>query len=211
MKQSRQHIHTLCESAILVALAVALSLVSKFTIGVWLTPLLPFGGTVTFFSMLPICIISIKHGLGWGLGGAFCFSWFQILEGGVFGWGLTPAMLVASLFLDYILAFTVLGLAGIFRKYGTKGMIAGVAMVCILRFLVHFLAGIILWANLEQFVAFGQSWINRPVLYSIVYNGSYMLPETILTIVGAVLLFRVPQIRKILKMKENSPQNSENA
>ena len=211
MKQSRQHIHTLCESAILVALAVALSLVSKFTIGVWLTPLLPFGGTVTFFSMLPICIISIKHGLGWGLGSAFCFSWFQILEGGVFGWGLTPTMLVASLFLDYILAFTVLGLAGIFRKYGTKGMIAGVATVCVLRFLVHFLAGIILWANLEQFIAFGQAWINRPVLYSIVYNGGYMLPETVLTVVGAVLLFRVPQVRKILKIQENPQQNAENA
>ncbi len=211
MKRSRQHIHTLCESAILVALAVALSLVSKFTIGVWLTPLLPFGGTVTFFSMLPICIISIKHGLGWGLGSAFCFSWFQILEGGVFGWGLTPVMLIGSLFLDYILAFTVLGLAGIFRKHGIKGMIAGVILVCILRFIVHFLAGVILWTELDEFVAFGQSWINRPVLYSIVYNGSYMLPETILTIAGAALLFRVPQIRKILKIQENPSQNAENA
>ena len=210
MKQSRQHIHTLCESAILVALAVALSLVSKFTIGIWLTPLLPFGGTVTFFSMLPICIISIKHGLGWGLGSAFCFSWFQILEGGVFGWGLTPVMLIGSLLLDYILAFAVLGLAGIFRNKGTRGMSAGVAFVCILRFLIHFLAGIILWANLAEFVAFGQAWFNRPVLYSIVYNGSYMLPETILTIAGAELLFRVPQIKKILKIKDNQPQNVEN-
>ena len=211
MKQSRQHIHTLCESAILVALAVVLSIVSKYLLEPFLAPLFPFGGSVTLFSMLPICIISIKHGLGWGLCGAFCFSWFQILQGGVFGWGLTPAMLVASLFLDYILAFTVLGLAGIFRKKGTKGMIAGVAMVCALRFLVHFLSGIILWANLEQFIAFGQSWINRPVLYSIVYNGGYMLPETVLTVVGAVLLFRVPQVRKILKIQENPQQNAENA
>ena len=211
MKQSRQHIHTLCECAIMVALAVALSLVSKFTIGVWLTPLLPFGGTVTFFSMLPICIISIKHGLGWGLGSAFCFSWFQILEGGVFGWGLTPVMLIGSLLLDYILAFTVLGLAGIFRKHGIKGMIAGVILVCVLRFAIHFLAGIILWAELDEFIAFGQAWVNRPVLYSIVYNGSYMLPETILTIAGAVLLFRVPQLKKILKLKDKTQENTENA
>ena len=211
MKQSRQHIHTLCECAIMVALAVALSRVSKFTIGVWLTPLLPFGGTVTFFSMLPICIISIKHGLGWGLGSAFCFSWFQILEGGVFGWGLTPVMLIGSLLLDYILAFTVLGLAGIFRKHGIKGMIAGVILVCVLRFAIHFLAGIILWAELDEFIAFGQAWVNRPVLYSIVYNGSYMLPETILTIAGAVLLFRVPQLKKILKLKDKTQENTENA
>ena len=211
MKQSRQHIHTLCESAILVALAVVLSIASKYLLEPFLAPLFPFGGSVTFFSMLPICIISIKHGLAWGLGSAFCFSWFQILQGGVFGWGLTPVMLIGSLLLDFILAFTVLGLAGIFRKHGEKGMIAGVALVCVLRFIIHFLAGIILWANLAEFIAFGQAWINRPVLYSIVYNGGYMLPETILTVAGAVLLFRVPQLRKILKMENKTSENAENA
>ena len=210
MKQSRQHIHTLCECAILVALAVVLSIASKFLLEPFLAPLFLFGGSVTLFSMLPICIISIKHGLGWGLGAGFCFSWFQILQGGVFGWGLTPVMLIGSLFLDYILAFTVIGLAGVFRRKGTTGMIGGVALACALRFSVHFLSGIILWANLAEFVAFGQAWINRPVLYSIVYNGGYMLPETILTVAGAFLLFRVPQIRKIMKIKDNSPQNAEN-
>ena len=161
--------------------------------------------------MLPICIISIKHGIGWGIGGAFCFSWFQILQGEVFAWGLTPVMLIGSLLLDYLLAFTVLGLAGIFRKKGTWGMISGIALVCVLRFLIHFLAGIILWANFAQFVAFGQEWINRPVLYSLVYNGGYMLPETVLTVIGAILIFRFPAIRKILKIKEVDTQNTENA
>ena len=199
MKQKR--IHILCESAILVALAVVLSIVSKLLLEPVLAPLFPFGGSVTIFSMLPICIISIKHGLGWGLAGGFCFSWFQILQGGVFAWGLTPGMLIASLLLDYILAFTVLGLAGMFRKFGTWGMIGGVALVCALRFLIHFIAGVLLWANLEEFVAFGQAWINRPVLYSLVYNGGYMLPETILTVIGAVLIFRVPQVRRLIVEK----------
>ncbi len=207
MKQKR--IHILCESAILVSLAVVLSIVSKFLLEPFLAPLFPFGGSVTIFSMLPICIVAIKHGLGWGLASAFCFSWFQILQGGVFAWGLTPTMLVASLFLDYILAFTVLGLAGVFRRYGTWGMIAGVALVCLLRFLIHFFAGVILWANLEEFVAFGQSWINRPWLYSLVYNGGYMLPESILTVVGATLLFRVPQLRRILKIRETGSEPNE--
>ena len=183
----------LCESAIMLALAVALALVSK------LIPFqLPFGGSITLFSMLPICLISIKYGIKWGLGTAFCFSWFQILEGKVFSWGLTPGMLIASLLLDYLLAFTVLGLAGLFRKKGTAGIIGGVAGVCVARFLIHFLAGVILWANLDQFVAFGQEWINRPVLYSICYNGAYMLPETVLTVIAAVLLFNVPQIKKLI-------------
>ena len=211
MKQTSQRIHILCEAAILVALSVVLSIASKLLLEPFLAPLFLFGGSITLFSMLPICILSIKHGIGWGLGGAFCFSWFQILQGGVFAWGLTPVMLIGSLLLDYLLAFTILGFAGIFRTKGIKGMIAGVALVCVGRFLVHFLAGIILWANLAEFVAFGQAWINRPVLYSLVYNGGYMLPETILTVVGAILLFRVPATRKILKIKESDTQNEENA
>ena len=194
MKKTR--IRALCESAILVALAVVLSYIKIFQ--------LPFDGSITLLSMLPLCIISIRHGVAWGIGSAFCYSWFQILQGGVFGWGLTPIMLIGSLLLDYIIAFTVLGLAGIFRKKGAVGCVCGVAMVCVLRFVVHFLAGIILWANLEQFVAFGKEWIGRPVLYSICYNGIYMLPETVFTVVAAIILFRIPRVRKLLIGENNA-------
>ena len=189
--QSRsQQIRTLCECALMIALAVGLSYIVLIR--------MPFDGTVTAFSMLPICLISVRHGIKWGLGAALCYSWFQILQGGVFGYGLTPGILIASLFLDYILAFTVLGLAGLFRRKGIPGMVCGIVMVCVLRFLVHFVSGVVLWANYEQFMAFGVEWINRPVLYSICYNGAYMLPETILTVIGAVLLFQVPQFRRIM-------------
>ena len=188
MKQNR--IRILCESAILLALSVVLSYIKIVQ--------LPFDGAITLLSMLPLCLISIRYGIGWGLGTAFCYSWFQILQGGVFSWGLTPIMLIGSLFLDYILAFTVLGFAGIFRKKGTVGMVGGIAIACTLRFVSHFLAGVVLWANLEQFVAFGQEWIGRPVLYSLCYNGIYMLPETVLTVVAAIILFRVPQFRRVM-------------
>ena len=184
----------LCECAILLALAVVLSYV-KF----WQ---LPFDGSITLFSMLPVCLVAVKYGTKWGLGTAFCFSWFQILQGGVFCWGLTPTMLIASLLMDFILAYTVLGFAGIFRKKGFWGILAGITMVCVLRFLIHFLAGVILWAKLEEFVAFGQSWVNRPVLYSICYNGVYMLPETVLTVVVAAILFKIPQFKKLLYTEE---------
>lgn len=192
MNRRLLRIVTLCECALMLALAVVLSYI-KF----WQ---LPFDGSITLFSMLPICLVSIKYGLRWGLGTAFCYSWFQILQGGVFGWGLTPGMLIASLILDYLLAFTVLGLAGLFRKKGYLGMLAGIAMVCVLRFLVHFVAGVVLWANLEQFVAFGQEWFNRPVLYSICYNGIYMLPETVLTTAVAAVLLKIPQFKRILTL-----------
>ena len=187
MKQNR--IRMLCECALMLALAVVLSYVKLFQ--------LPFDGSITLLSMLPICLVSIKYGLGWGMGTAFCYSWFQVLQGGVFAWGLTPIMLIASLVLDYVLAFSVLGLAGVFRKKGVVGAVSGVALVCALRFFVHFASGVILWANLEQFVAFGKEWVGRPVLYSICYNGIYMLPETVFTVVAALVLFRLPQMRRL--------------
>ena len=190
MKQTR--IRILCESAILLALSVILSYIRIFQ--------LPFDGSITLFSMLPLCLISIKYGIRWGIGSAFCYAWFQVLQGGVFGWGLTPIILVGSLIFDYIVAFGVLGLAGIFRKKGITGMIGGIALACGLRFLSHFISGVVLWANLEQFVAFGQEWVGRPVLYSLCYNGIYMLPETVMNGVGAVILLRVPQFRRILKV-----------
>ena len=188
MKQTRTR--TLCECAIMLALAIILSFIKVIE--------MPFGGSVTLVSMLPICLIAMKHGIKWGLGTAFCFSWFQILQGGVFSWGLNAGMLIASLLLDYILAFTVLGFAGIFAKKGTAGQIAGVTIVCAARFVIHFIAGVILWANLEEFVAFGTSFINRPFLYSLLYNGAYMLPETILTVVVAFVLLKIPQTKRLL-------------
>ena len=180
-----------CECAVMLALAVVLSFVKFFQ--------LPFDGSITLASMLPICLVSIKYGLKWGLGTAFCYSWTQILQGGVFSWGLTPMMLLSSLLMDYIIAFTVLGLAGLFRKKGFWGQIAGIALACVLRFLVHFLAGIILWANYAEFVAFGVEWVNQPVLYSICYNGVYMLPDTAIVLVLAVLLLRIPQTKRLLE------------
>ena len=191
---NRSRTLALAECALMLAAAVALSYVKLFQ--------LPFDGSITLLSMLPITLVAIRHGLGWGLGTAFAYSWFQILQGGVFAWGLTPGMLVASLLLDYLLAFTVLGLAGLFRRRGTVGAVGGVALVCVLRFLVHFLAGVILWANFEEFVAFGQEWVGRPWLYSLCYNGVYMLPETVFTTLGAAILFRIPQVRRLLTARE---------
>ena len=193
MKQEKP-VRALCESAILLALGIVLNYVKFFQ--------LPFNGAITLASMLPICLISIRFGIKWGLGAAFCYSWSQILQGGVFSWGLTPGMLIASLLLDYIVAFSVLGLAGLFRRRGVLDKVGGITLACFLRFVVHFLAGIILWANFEEFVAFGTSWVGHPVLYSICYNGVYMLPDTSICVAIAILIFKIPQINKMMAPAE---------
>ena len=85
--------------------------------------------------------------------------------------------------LDYVIAFTALGLACVFAKpfsNRTVGVGVGTAAVCIIRFLCSFLSGVLIWGNLSEGLP---AWT-----YSLGYNASYMLPETILTTVAAVLL-----------------------
>lgn len=186
-------VQTLVESAIMVALATVLSMIP-------LIPEMPLGGKVTLLSMLPICFISIRHGLKWGLGSAFVYSVIQLMLSiaKIMTWGLTPVILLGCIFLDYLVPFTLIGLAGVFRKKGTAGMFLGIVLALSLRFLSHFISGVVLWTNVEQFALFGRSWENRPFLYSLLYNGCYMLPEIVLTSVGAWLLTRIPTVRKLI-------------
>lgn len=162
---------------------------------------MPFGGSVTLLSMLPIFLVSIKYGLGWGLGTSFVYSWLRFFQalGEISGWGLTPGMLVATICLDYLLAFTVLGLAGVLRRRGPVGMAVGSVFACVLRLGVHIVSGVVLWANYSEFVAFGVEWVNHPLLYSICYNGAFMLPETGLTVAGVIILACIPQVKKLIK------------
>lgn len=190
MRQTRVRI--LAECAMMLALSIALSFVVIFK--------LPLGGAITLFSMLPVMLVSVRHGLKWGLPTAFIYSLFQFFTGlpDMISWSLTPAMFVGSMFLDYLLAFTALGLAGLFRKKGIAGCLCGMVLACALRFFIHFLAGVLLWTKLDEFIVFGETFFNRPYLYSFLYNGSYMLPETLMSCAAAALLFFVPQARKIV-------------
>lgn len=190
MRQTKVRI--LSECAMMLALSIALSFAVIYK--------LPLGGSVTLFSMLPVMLVSVRHGLKWGLPTAFLYSLFQFFSGlpEMLGWSLTPGMFAASMLLDYLLAFTVLGLAGLFRRHGTVGCLAGMVLACLLRFFVHYLSGILLWVNFDEFIVFGETFYNRPNLYSFLYNGSFMLPETLMTVAAAALLFFVPQAKKLV-------------
>lgn len=124
----------------------------------------------------------------------------QGIMDGLFGWGLTSAMLIACIFLDYILAFSVLGLAGLFRKKNLPGWITGISLSIVLRFLFHFLSGVVIWKSC------GKLWdgfsTDNIYLYSLLYNGCYMLPELVFTLIGAVALLKAPQTKKILSKED---------
>lgn len=184
-------IYKIAVCAMMIALNTVLSMIK-----IWQ---LPFGGSVTLLSMLPVVLVSVMYGIGWGLGAGFVSSLIQLALdlGKIMSWGLTAQILIGSIFLDYLVPFTVIGLAGIFRRKGYAGIIGGTALAVALRFLSHFLSGFILWANLEKFVIFGKEWVSHPVLYSLCYNGQFMLPELILTTVGVALLFRSRAVKRL--------------
>lgn len=186
----------LVEGAVMIALAFVLSFVRPVK--------LQWGGSITLLSMLPICLYSIKHGIKAGLCVSFIYSLFQFGQGvmdGLFGWGLTVPMLIACILFDYILAYTSIGVAGMLRKLGDGGKIAGIVIALLLRFFFHFLSGVVVWKSM------GQLWesdifINNSVLYSAAYNGAYMLPEIILTTIFAVILMKNPATKKFFAVKE---------
>ncbi|MBQ9544480.1 MAG: energy-coupled thiamine transporter ThiT [Clostridia bacterium] len=182
-------LYPMMECTIMVALATGLSFLTLFK--------LPLGGSVTVLSMLPICMLSIRRGLKWGLIGGFIYSVIQLLIdlSAVLSWGLTPAAVAGCFILDYIVAFTVLGLAGVFRKHGKVGMILGICLALALRFCAHVLSGTIIFD-----VWMPEEW-SSPFIYSICYNGSFMLPELILTCAAAFALVSIPQIVSVKRIR----------
>lgn len=183
------------EGAVMVALSTVLSFIPIIQ--------LPWGGTVTLLSMLPIAIFSIRRGVKAGFTASFTYSLIQFAQGimkGLFGWGLTPLMLAACIFLDYIGAFTVLGIAGVFRKKSLPGWLGGAALAVGLRFGFHFLSGVVIWQSV------GELWngfsTDNTYLYSFLYNGCYMLPELIFTLAGAAALLKLPQTKKFILLQE---------
>ena len=203
------------ESAMLLAVAIVLEFISKMFI-----PEMPFGGQVTLVSMLPVVLISYRHGVKWGLVAGFTYALLEMALGaktvaaafqpGYFGDGVMLMNAAVMCFLDYIVAFTVLGFGGAFRNRGWKGgtaLAAGSVLALGLRYLSHILSGYILfsgWAEWfftqEGFPAWGAALVDAlnpqmlGLVYSIVYNGFYMIPELILTAIAAVLLARIPRL-----------------
>ena len=184
---SHDKIVRLTASGIMIALATVLSLVTIVK--------MPLGGSLTPVSMLPICMIAIIYGTGWGLGTAFAYALVQLIIdfSSALTWGLSVPALVACFVFDYILAFTVLGFAGLFRKKGTAGILGGVALALLLRYVCHIISGGTVFA-----VWLPEEW-SDPWIYAAAYNGAFMLPELILTCIAAFALSKVPAISKLIK------------
>ena len=183
MSKTYSKTRILVECALMIAIGTVLSNIKFFT--------LPNGGSVTLLSMLPFVLVSFRHGVKWGPVHRLCqrlpadaagllgtpdpdlpvFSWVKSCW--TTWWPLWRWVLPSSLARPF--------------KNRMVGVAVGTFMAGFLRFMCSFLSGVLVWGNLNEGLS---AWT-----YSLVYNGSYMLPETLLTMVAAVLLCRVaPQI-----------------
>lgn len=187
--QFSSRVYNLVLAGVLIALGTVLSFVKFLN--------LPWGGSITLCSMLPVMLFAYRAGIKWGLGAGFTFSVLQLLFGLDALKGVSGTTVAGSIVLDYLLAFTVLGLAGIFRgkiKNDPAAFTLGCLVSGLLRYLCSFLSGWILWgeyadANFSPMLA-GMSGQTLACFYSLVYNGSYMIPEILVTCLAAFLVMQ---------------------
>ncbi|MBO5041296.1 MAG: energy-coupled thiamine transporter ThiT [Clostridia bacterium] len=202
------------ECAIMIALATILSLIKVFE--------LPWGGSITAASMLPLVIVGYRHGIKWGILSSVIYSLIQMLLGGsTISAAFLPGddqmkwyLAVIMVLLDYFFAFSLVGLSGLFRNKNkpSKSLALGALVGTSARFVMHFLSGWILWGAWAAYFfegfdettggSFGKFIINTfdgqmlACVYSLIYNAMYMIPEILITVILAIFIGKIPYISK---------------
>lgn len=186
-KQTQATVLKLAETGILLALSIVLfEFIPVFS--------LPYGGSVTLCAQLPIVILGYRHGVKWGFFAGFALSLIQLMFGlGNFAWvtGITAYIILT--FADYIIAFTALGLGGMFKKViknQALSITAGAIVVSSIRFLCHIVSGATIWGSYMPEDMYANVWT-----YSFFYNATYMIPEIILTAIGAFIIGSIFELR----------------
>ena len=174
----------LTETAVMMALATVLSILPILE--------LPYGGSVTLCSALPLLIIAYRYGTGWGIYAGIAYGVLQMFLGlkNVM-YFTTPLSIAAVILLDYVFAFAALGLGGIFRKNNAKqssAMVYGCLAACATRYILHTIAGCTVWAGLSI-------PSQAALVYSLAYNATYMIPETAVALLGTAMVCRVLDFR----------------
>lgn len=193
----------LTETAILIALGTILSEIKVITV--------PFGGGITICAMVPLILLSYRWGLRWGFFSSFVFGVFQMLLGiAKHSFGFDLWIVILDILLEYILAYTLLALGGVFRnkcKSPVAALSLGGALAVFARYFVHFVAGFLFWGSYAVWfftdgagVSIGDLIMGSfqgaglSLVYSGIFNGSLMLGEMILTVVALAIIGKVPQL-----------------
>lgn len=197
----------LVKTSILLAIATVLSVVKLFS--------MPFGGTITPASMMPVILIAYIYGTKWGLFSAFIYGILQMITGmnvvsamflpGESQMVIWHAVLVCVI--DYILAYMMLGFGGVFKnkiKNQSLSIALGTFVSMLLTYIMHIVSGYIFygaWAEWfftqDGFYSFGKTIVESfsgnllSLIYSVIYNGLYMIPEIIITVLLTPFVYAV--------------------
>ena len=166
-----KNLRALCECAIFTAAALALSYV-KLDVAA-------LGGSISLV-MIPLVLSAIRWGVGYGLAAGLVFGTLKFFIGG------GTAINWQSMLLDYSVAYMFVGFAGLLKGKSKTAWLAAV-IGGLGRFLVHYVSGVTIYAIVENTTIFGVTTAN-PWLYSLLYNGAYMVPNIVLTAVAVGLL-----------------------
>ncbi len=176
-----KNLYKICECAVLIALSIALIPIE--------IPGPAFGGDIDLV-MIPLFILAYRNGALYGIASGAVFGFLKCLIGGGIGWGLP------SVLLDYVLAYAAVGFAGFFKEKLWAVELATFTG-CFARFIIHFISGVTLYVITVPTEVAGMTFAN-PVLYSVVYNSLYMLPNTVIAIVIMSLLrYPLKRLKKI--------------
>jgi len=199
MKNKDRTVIVMTEISILSALALALDALASATSGFFF----PDGGSIGI-AMIPIMVISFRRGIVAGLTSGFIVGMIQVLWGGHF-------LEFTQYILDYPVAYTVVGLAGIFtylnnRRLTVLNVIMGSIFAGLMRYLSHFFAGVFFWGEYMQesfdFLSISFTGLNV-YTYSLVYNGSYMIPTIIINTIVIYVLYKYAKQIFIQDIRDN--------
>lgn len=175
-------VRVLCEAALCVAMSVVLSYV-ELEVG-------PSGGSINA-TMIPLVLLSVRWGCGWGLGAGLVFGTLKYIlgEGMVINW--------ISIIFDYSVAYAFVGFAGVLKGKANLAWLAAL-IGSAARFVIHYISGATVYAEWmpEEFLGLTMT---TPFFYSALYNLFYMLPSTVIAVVGVFALSKVEPIRKWLE------------
>lgn len=148
----------------------------------------PFGGSITLASFVPIVLYSFCFGMPYGLLAGAVYGLLQFLQS---PWYINFFQFI----LDYMLAFMSIAVAGLFNKMKNRkaGIMVGMCCVSFTRFISHFLAGILFYSEVGSRAEILPSIIGNvdalpAVVYSLVYNGLYVIPDLIIAIIAFALM-----------------------
>ncbi|MBP3938794.1 MAG: energy-coupled thiamine transporter ThiT [Clostridia bacterium] len=194
-------------SGIMVAMSTVLSFI-RFSE-------LPYGGSVTLFSFVPILFVGYAYGAKWGISAGIVYGIMQTIfgiSGAVSGAGFAWYQVILCALLDYIVAGAMLGTGGAFKKLIKNPQFSfgiGAFFACLLKYISHFLSGYILFGTYAQWffeegggMSYGAGILSSysgnmlSIIYSLVYNATFMLPETVITVIMACIIISVKPLRK---------------